>query len=98
MFAMRYYLVTFDRASGASYKNFHSEFVGHPKIAKWFHYIKSSYIIGTNSLTADEITEHFLNVAQKNNLPKNHLVVLVDLSDRQGWLTQDAWDWIEKDQ
>jgi hypothetical protein len=98
MFVMRYYLVTFDRALGASYKNFHDDFVRHPGIQKWFHYIKNSYIIGTNSLTADEIADHFLKVAQKHNLPKNHLVVRVDLSERQGWLTEDAWNWIEKNQ
>lgn len=96
MFVMRYYLVTFDRALVSSYKNFHGDFVSHPGILKWFHYIKSSYIIGTNSLNADEITDHFLTVAQKYNLPKNHLVVRIDLSERQGWLTEDAWNWIEK--
>jgi len=89
---MNYYILTFDRKIGSSYKEFHDDFVDHPQFNRWFHYIKSSYIIGT-TLAAGEITDHFLKVAERYNLPKIHFVVRVNLSYRGGWLTEDAWNW-----
>ena len=92
---MKYYIVSFDRTATNSYKGFHKDFVAHTQILKWFHYIKSSYIIGT-TLTEDEITDHFLEVAGIYDLPKSHLVVRVNLSYHQGWLTDDAWNWLNR--
>ena len=92
---MNYYIVSFDRTATGSYKGFHKDFVGHSQIQKWFHYIKSSYIIGT-TLSVDDIADHFLEVAEKYDLPQNHLVVRVNLTHHQGWLSEDAWDWLDK--
>jgi len=92
---MNYYIITFDRKNELSYKSFHEEFVAHPKINKWFHYIKSSYIIGSTTITPDEITDHFIEIAEKYKLPKTHLVLNVNLLDRQGRLTNDAWKWLK---
>ncbi|MDD5707341.1 MAG: hypothetical protein PHR35_15570 [Kiritimatiellae bacterium] len=92
---MNYYIVIFDRESGASYKGFHAEFVRHPNVTRWFHYIQSSYIIGTD-LGSDEVSEHFYATATKHDLPTTHLVVRVSLKDRSGRLTKDAWSWLQK--
>jgi hypothetical protein len=92
---MKYYIVNFDRKPGASYRKFHDDFVNHPEIEKWFHYIRSSYIIET-SLTVDELSNHFLGLAEKYDLSKFHIVIGVDLSEVQGWLTPDAWKWLDE--
>jgi hypothetical protein len=92
---MRYYIVTFDRKPDVSYKDFHADFVAHPRITRWFHYIKSSYIVGT-TMTANELSDHFTATATAYGLPTTHLVLGVKLGDRQGILTKDAWKWIKK--
>ena len=89
----KYYIITFDRDEEKSYKRFHDDFVAHPHIKKWFHYIKSSYIVFT-TLSADEITDHFIKTSEKHGLPKDHLVINVNLRYRQGWVNEDAWAWL----
>ena len=89
---MNYYIVTFDRKPDSTYKDFHSDFVGHARIQRWFHYIKSSYIVGTR-MTSDELSDHFTKTARRHGLPVTHLVVLVELTDRQGMVSKDAWRW-----
>ncbi|MBW1852085.1 MAG: hypothetical protein JRJ15_11765 [Deltaproteobacteria bacterium] len=92
---MKYYIITFDRKLDANYGSFHDDFVGHPQMKRWFHYIKSSYIVGT-SLSAGEISEHFTETAKSYGLPTTHLVMEVVLGERQGRLTKDAWRWLKK--
>lgn len=93
---MNYYIVTFDRKSDHAYGPFHDDFVKHTSIRRWWHYIKSCYIVGTD-LGAQDISEHFISVAKKHGLPTTHLVMKVDLSKRKGMLVKDAWDWLKKD-
>lgn len=92
---MKYYIITFDRKPDAKYGAFHDAFVGHARLARWFHYIKSSYIVGT-TMSANELSEHFYVTAKAHDLPATHLVVAVQLGDRQGRLTKDAWQWLKK--
>lgn len=94
---MNYYILTFDRKAGASYKAFHEDFVAHPEFTRWFHYITSSYIIGT-TLTAEEVSAFFYATAKKYSLPATHLVVRVSLRDRFGRLTAEAWKWLQKNE
>lgn len=91
---MNYYIISFDRRPGASYKDFNTEFVAHPKFERWFHYIKSSYIVGTG-LSAEEVSDHFRVTAERNGLPITHLVFRLVLRDRYGRLTKDAWKWLQ---
>jgi hypothetical protein len=90
---MKFFIITFDRKAGASYKEFHEQFVSSKIINGWFHYIKSSYIVGSNN-SAKEISELFTETSKTNNLPTTHLVVEINMSNRQGMLTNDAWQWI----
>jgi len=92
---MKHYIITFDRKLGAKYGSFHDDFVGHPRLARWFHYIKSSYIVGT-SFSANELSEHFAACANSHGLPTTHLVMQVVLGKRQGRLTTDAWEWLRR--
>lgn len=92
---MKFYIVAFNRKASASYAEFHAEFVAHPSIARWSHYIRSSYVVGTK-LTASEISKHFRSVAAKYDLPQRHLVIRIDLRDRSGFLPHKAWEWMRK--
>lgn len=89
---MKFYMVVFDRKLTNNYRNFHKKFVEHPKFRNWWHYIKSSYIIET-PLTATEIAEHFTETAKSCGIPTRHLVMSVDIGNRQGMLPKDAWKW-----
>jgi hypothetical protein len=92
---VKFYMVVFDRKPDADYRQFHDTFVGHPSIRKWWHYIKSSYIIGTD-MSEDQLTSHYTDSAKKHGLPTTHLVMRVVLGESQGMLVKDAWDWITR--
>lgn len=92
---MNFYIVTFDRQSNVSYKPFHNAFVEHPQFYRWWHYILSSYLIGSD-LSADDISDHFTATAKSLGMRTTHLVLKVDLTQRQGMLPKDAWGWIKK--
>lgn len=92
---MKYYIVNFDRKYSLSYRDFHNEFTESQMIHNWFHYIQSSYIVASNS-TVDDISQHFINCADNNNMSSIHLVMEVHLPNRQGILAIDAWEWLQK--
>jgi hypothetical protein len=92
---MKYYIVVFDRVPTGRYREFHNEFVGHQGVRRWWHFVKSSYIIGTD-LGPSELSAHFRATAANYDLPERHLVLKVDLRNRQGWLPNDAWEWIRR--
>ena len=92
---MRYYIVTFDRVPGRSYRAFHADLVSASRISQWWHYIKNSYIVGT-SWTAEQLADHFAGTARRHGLPAAHLVVEVYLGNRQGRLSKDAWSWLRR--
>lgn len=94
---MNYYIVTFDRQPNVAYGPFHDAFVAHSGITRWWHYIKSSYLIGCD-LSANELSDHFTSTAQSLNMKTTHLVLAVDLKRRQGMLPKDAWEWFKKQQ
>ena len=91
---MKHYIVTFDRKKNKSYRDFHEDFTSSDIIKGWFHYIKSSYIVATYKST-DEISKHFTDCANLNNVSSTHLVMEVNMSNRQGMLVKDAWKWIK---
>ena len=92
---MKYYIVTFDREPNRTYGAFHDDFVKHPGFRHWWHYIKSSYIIGTD-LDSKAISNYFTAVAEKHKFPVTHLVLQVELSSRYGRLVKEAWEWIKQ--
>jgi hypothetical protein len=58
----------------------------------WWHYIESTWLIAT-----DEPPELWFSKI-KNAIGKDDNLFIVEIkgSQRQGWLSQDAWDWIKK--
>jgi hypothetical protein len=92
---MNFYIVTFDRLPNVSYRLFHDKFIKHPHFYRWWHYIQSSYIIGSD-LSTNDISEHFTATAGSLGMRTTHLVLKVDLTKRQGMLPKDAWEWFKK--
>lgn len=92
---MNYYIVSFDRKPTAQYGDFHKEFVAHQRIRRWSHFIKSSYVVGTE-MDAAALSRHFRTIAKKHQLPTRHLVILADINERAGWMPSGAWDWFRK--
>ncbi|MBI5394362.1 MAG: hypothetical protein HZA91_03605 [Verrucomicrobia bacterium] len=92
---MRFYLLIFDRQFGKSYKGFHDAFVAHQSIYRWWHYLKNSYIIGTD-LSVGDLSRHAGACFEQHQLSNTHLILSVDLTERQGMLPPDAWKWIRE--
>jgi hypothetical protein len=92
---MQYYIIVFDRRINQAYAEFHKRLVAHPNFSKWWHYIKSAYIVGTD-LSAKDLSAFVTTTLKNCNLPTTHLVLVVDLTQRQGMLTEDAWKWIRE--
>ncbi len=89
------FILTFDRLPEKSYVDFHKEFTGDPDIDHWWHYIKSCYIIVTD-LSVGDLSSRVHALFEKHDLKNTHLVLRVDLTVRQGMLTEDAWKWIRE--
>lgn len=86
------YILTFDRDDMLNYKEIHDKIISLPDLTNWFHYIKSSYILITTAQSAS-----ILSGKIKPFMPdKRFLVVELNLNNRNGWLPNDAWDWIRK--
>jgi hypothetical protein len=78
-----------------NYPGFHTEFLQPHAIRRWWHYMDSLYIIGTE-WSSQDLSEHFTKTAHAQGVPLLHLVLEVNLRNRFGWLPQDAWEWIEQ--
>lgn len=90
---MKYFIVFFDRVEAVDYRGLHSRFTGDERIKRWWHYIKSGYIVGTD-MTVGELSSHYRRCAELEGIPVNHLAIKVDLRVRQGMLPGNAWAWI----
>lgn len=87
----RAYILTFDRDDNLDYKAIHEGIVNSQSVINWWHYIKSSYILICNTNNATTIQKEIIDVMPS----KRFLLVEVNLQNRNGWLPQEAWDWIK---
>ena len=55
----------------------------------WWHYLGSTWLVDTN-LTGKGVWERLAPHVDKND----RVLVIRVARDYQGWLPQDAWDWI----
>ena len=55
----------------------------------WWHYLGSTWLVDT-SLTAKDIWERLAPHVDKND----YFLVIRVTRDYEGWLPQEAWDWI----
>ncbi|MDY7092609.1 MAG: hypothetical protein SX243_06520 [Acidobacteriota bacterium] len=86
---MYIYNVSYDlRKPGKNYSGLTNELKNSPD---WWHYLGSTWLIATRE-TAGQL---YNRLAQ--HLDKNDSVLVIRVSnDYSGWLTQEAWDWINK--
>ena len=82
------YLLAFDpHKTDAS--GLHNIISKNPYITTWWHYIGSVYLIKSSYTLATIHSE----IVQK--WPNQHfLFIEVNASNANGWLPQEAWDWI----
>lgn len=85
------YLITYDlHTPSRDYTALHNAIKA---TGKWWHYLQSTWIV----TTALYPTPDQLFAALAPHLGQNDRVLVVRLhaaDARQGWLTQDAWDWL----
>lgn len=85
---MKGYLITFNRESKGNYKLLEEEI---KNTFKWWTYLENTWIIITNE-TANEIWERL-----EKYFPKEGNILIIEVvSNCQGWLPKDAWEWIEE--
>lgn len=88
----RAYILTFDRDDNLDYKKIHDKIINLPSVITWWHYIKSSYILISDTNNASKLNSEILRVIPN----KRFLLVEVNLKNRNGWLPNEAWYWIKK--
>jgi hypothetical protein len=83
------YCVSYDlNRLGQRYKDLHAEL---EKSLSWWHYLDSTWLILTNE-TANTLVDRLRQHMDDND----YILVIAVKRDYQGWLSQEAWDWINK--
>jgi len=85
------YLITYNIIPGPNNVQFFTAI--QTSSTAWWHYIDSAWIIRSD-LTANQIST---NLAPHVNISFNNLLIVkidTDITNRQGWLPREAWDWI----
>jgi hypothetical protein len=94
----KFYIMSFDRGGildSFDYKRFHNLITTAKGIDAWWHYLESTYILKVDShITASNISEFIMTIAAN----KKFFVCELNLSNRNGWLPKEAWDWLNEKQ
>jgi len=90
---MKSYVIIFKRLRTGNYRPFQDDLAASPRINRWWHYLSTCYIIITD-LSANELSHLVTDLLKKHSLPVTHLVLEVNLRNRQGMLPKDAWQWM----
>jgi hypothetical protein len=90
------YVINFDKdgvLDSFDYKKFHDTLTTATGIISWWHYLQSSYIIIVEyNITATNISDFV-----KEHMPNKYFFVSeLNLKNHNGWLPQEAWDWVNK--
>ena len=83
------YLVTYDlKRPGQEYTRLHEAIEA---LGIWWHYLESTWLVDT-SLGASGVWEHLKRTIDRND----SLLIIAVSRDYSGWLTEDAWQWIQQ--
>ncbi len=83
------YLVTYDlNRPGQDYAGLHTAIKA---LGAWWHYLDSTWLVDTH-LSAQQISDNLVPTIDSND----RLLAIGVTSDYQGWLTEDAWKWINE--
>ena len=87
---MNKYLITYElKNPGRDYSGLYNTI---KSLGLWWHYLASTWIIkSSTTLSAREISDRLVPHIDSNDYL---LVIKIDTTDSQGWLPQDAWDWL----
>lgn len=81
------HLVTYDlKKPGQDYTSVHDSI---KSCGTWWHYLESTWLLDSH-MTAEEIATKIRSHIDKND----RLLVIGVTGDYSGWLTQEAWDWM----
>lgn len=86
---MNFFQITIDNTVGYNHDAVHKIITVNSNVSAWWHYLPNVYIIKTASTAkfhADRLISNF------QGLP--FLLTKLDLSDYNGFLQKNAWDWI----
>lgn len=86
---MNKYIITYD-LKNAPIRNYATLIFAIKSLGPWWHHLESTWIISTN-LNAGQIWNQLYTHINGND---RLLIVKIDPSDKGGWLTQDAWNWL----
>ncbi len=90
------YIINFDKGGLGDkfdYVKFHNDLITTKGVVNWWHHLQSSYIIVTEwNITADNVSKLVRQLMPN----KKHFVCELNLHNHNGWLPQEAWDWINK--
>lgn len=86
------YLITYDlNKPGKDYASLHNTI---KTASRWWHYLDSTWIIVT------EQTVYYWSDKIRAIIDKNDHFLIVDITKqtRQGWLPNEAWEWIRNNE
>lgn len=81
------HLITYDLNRPG--KNYEDLYKAIKAIGTWWHYLDSTWLVET-SLTPQQVWERLAPVVDKTD----RVLVVKVTSSNSGWLTQEAWDWL----
>ena len=86
---MKVFVVTYDlNRPGQNYPKLSAALKDSPY---WWHYLTSTWLIATNE-TADQLWDRISSTVDKSD----EVLVIRVCAESQGWLSKEAWDWINK--
>lgn len=86
---MNKYLITYDLKN--KLRNYDDLYVAIKNLGDWWHYLDSTWIIKTNLTSSSQIWPYLVeHITTTDRL----LIIKIDPDDKWGWLSQDAWDWL----
>lgn len=91
---MNSYLITYDLKNGTPSR--YDELRGKIKsLGSWWHYLESTWILkNTSYINANDINKELIPYIDQTT--DRLLVIKIDLKNKQGWLPQKAWEWLNQ--
>lgn len=80
-------LITYDlKKPGQDYASLHEAI---KSLGAWWHYLESTWLVDTTQ-SPQTVVDHLVGFLD----PNDRLLVIQVHRNYQGWLSKEAWDWI----
>ncbi len=90
----KFFIITIDKEgimSSFNSKEFHKNLIETKGVKAWWHYLESTYIIKVDYIVN---ANHVAKLIQKIAPNKKFFTSEIKFNDFNGWLPNEAWDWI----